>query len=233
MKGGGCGCSSGGLLGFPQAGGQRRRRLLGENSSMAMPSGVGGPSTGMEGMSMPSGVGGPALQTEMVSKMRQDLPPPPPPPPRRPEGTNMPQSNVSGALASIQAKLDSINAKLSSMPKSSGSPGLFGGGQNGGFLGFFENNSQPTVQPPMMASVGTNSVTPVNTGSMNTAPSAQNVVKMPAVTATNSGSADQRIRNLEQRLAQMEQSKGGFSFFGGGKRRKTRKTNKKRRSTRK
>jgi hypothetical protein len=66
----------------------------------------------------------------------------------------------------------------------------------------------------------------------NTLPSAQNIVKMPAVTATNSGSANERIRNLEQRLSQIE-SKGGFSFFGGRRRRKTRKVNRKKKSSRK
>jgi hypothetical protein len=76
---------------------------------------------------------------------------------------------------------------------------------------------------------------PTNSVPTNTRPNAQNVVKMPAVTATNSGSAEQRIKNLEERLAQVESSKGGFSFFGGARKRKTRKTRKtnKRKSSRK
>lgn len=211
MKGGGCGCSSGGLLGFPQAGGQmfkslgRRRNALPMNSS-------GGPD-----VSMPMYNSGMQMRKQEASRMQMP----------------MQQSNVSNTLASIQAKLDSINAKLSSMPKSEAqSQGFFGGGQNGGFLGLFENKPQTNLsQAPIMVNAGTNSVSP-----MNTTPNAQNVVKMPAVSATNSGSAEQRIRNLEERLSKMEQgqSQGGFAFFGGArKHRKTRKTNKKRSSSRK
>ena len=222
MKGGGCGCASSSVLGFPQAGGQMKKssmfRRRGQNSSsMQMPGSMGEPSMGVNSMQMPGSMEGPGMGVNTMRVRRENAP-------------QMPQSNITGTLASIQSKLNSINAKISSMPKQSApTTGLFGGGQNGGFLGLFENSPQTTVPPANASQM--NSVVP----QQPSVPSAQNIVKMPAVTATNTGSANQRIRNLEDRLAKME-SKGGFSFFGGGRKRKTRKTrklNKKRRTYRK
>jgi hypothetical protein len=140
-----------------------------------------------------------------------------------------PRSQVTrNNIQQLQSQLNSLNTRVNSMPTSS--VGLFGGSQKGGFLGLFEspkNQIPPTmnsVAPPMMDSP------PM----MNT-PSAQNIVKMPGVSATNSGSANERIRNLEQRLAAIE-SKGGYALFGGRRRRSTRKvkkSHKKRKSSRK
>jgi hypothetical protein len=151
---------------------------------------------------------------------------------------------LTSILGSIKQKLNSIDAKVSSMPKSSSSGGLFGGSQKGGFLGLFEDKPNvPQINLPQanlpqanlpQANLPQANLSQANLSQGNyvaqpmgrsTLPSAQNIVKMPAVTATNTGSANERIRNLEQRLAAME-SKGGFSFFGG--RRRTRKTHKKR-----
>ena len=280
IKGGGCGCSSGGLLGFPQSGGQersRRRRLLNQGTNMSVErkvssnSSIASGATGMgeapQSMAYSSELKQEAPQSmAYLPELKQEAPQ------MQARGSySMPMQNSNSGMASrgmsgqssamtqqltnilgsIKQKLNSIDAKVSSMPKPTApSVGLFGGSQKGGFLGLFEdaptvpqvnlpqsNMPQPNLpqtnlpqtnlpQPSMMANPVAQPM------ARNTLPSAQNIVKMPAVTATNSGSANERIRNLEQRLSKME-SKGGFSFFGGRRRRKTRKVNRKKRSSRK
>lgn len=231
MKGGGCACSSGSLLGFPQSGGQMKKSRMNYGSSEPMnPVGEAMPEGSLGQLGRSSGY------EPSVIPMR-----------RKSSASQMPQSNISATLSSIQSRLNSINAKLNSSPRlPAQSSGLFGGGQKGGFLGLFENKPQEmTVQPPMMDNSMNQSASmdrapldraPLDRASMDSVPSAQNIVKMPAVTATNTGSANERIRNLEERLAKMESSKGGYAFFGGGRKRKThkkRKINKKRKSSRK
>ena len=259
MKGGGCPCASGSLLGFPQSGGQNTNYappgVTGGPSNMnyAPPGVTGGPSN-MNGSVGVSGVSYGSQPRRQASSMAR----------RRATQSNtgteyseqsytrprmkqasvmarrMPrEANITDKLSSIEQKLNSINADINSKS----SAGLFGGSQKGGFLGLFENKPkempvQPTQAPaeinPMKNYTNTQQpmATNIRAPATNITPSAQDIVKMPAVTATNTGSANERIRNLEQRLSKME-SKGGFSFFGGRRRRKTRKVNRKKRSSRK
>ena len=243
MKGGGCGCSSGSLLGFPQAGGQNVGTMSPPQTNTTMPRTS---SLGMMGQTnsprprrsrrmrntsatMPS-QNMPTMPSQNMATMpSQNMPTMP--------SQNMPSNMGSNPasrnqvtrnnLQQLQSQLNSLNTRVNSMPTPS--TGLFGGSQKGGFLGLFESptNQVPTNQiPPTM-----NSVAPP----MMATPSTQDIVKMPAVSATNSGSANERIRNLEQRLAAME-SKGGYALFGGRRRRSTRKikkSHKKRKSSRK
>ena len=267
MKGGGCGCSSGSLLGFPQAGGQNVGTMSPPQTNTTMPRTS---SLGMMGQTnsprprrsrrmrntsatMPSQSMDTMPSQNMPTMPSQNMPTMPsqnmPTMPSQNMATmpsqnmaTMPSQNMPSNMGSnpasrnqvtrnnlqqLQSQLNSLNTRVNSMPTPS--TGLFGGSQKGGFLGLFESpkNEIPTNQiPPTM-----NSVAPP----MMATPSTQDIVKMPAVSATNSGSANERIRNLEQRLAAME-SKGGYALFGGRRRRSTRKikkSHKKRKSSRK